>query len=314
MKILKIVLLLILCLLLLVVAYAWTPDTSFDDMREKYANEQSQFIQLVNNDRIHYRDQGDKSAPVLILIHGTSSSLHTWEPLIGRLKDSYRLVSFDLPGHGLSGAQSDRDYSMSKYVKTVERVMDKLMIEKATLVGNSLGGAVAWEGGLALPDRIESLVLIAPSGAPRIVASKSNIGFKLLSSPIGPFLVKKFTPRMIIKTSLQQTVHDQSLVTEPMVDRYWELLRMEGNRQAMLDLAKTPRRGNTLDVLTEVRQPALIIWGAQDNLLTVDMAKFFESKLSNSRLKVLKDVGHLPMEESVTSVSGFIHDFIANRL
>lgn len=311
MKLLKIVIVLILCLLLLAVAYAWTPDTSFADMRAKYANQQSQFILLANNDRIHYRDQGNELAPVLVLIHGTSASLHTWEPLVEHLKANFRLISLDLPGHGLTGAQSDRNYSMSKFVKTIERVMDELKIEKATLVGNSLGGAVAWETAYALPNRVQSLVLIAPSGAPRIVESKSNIGFKLLSSPVGPFLVKKFTPRMIIKTSLLQTVHDESLVTESMVDRYWELLRMKGNRQAMLDLATTPRRDNALAVLKQVVQPSLIIWGAQDSLLTIDMAKVFDSELANSNLKVLQDVGHLPMEESVAAVSDLISEFFS---
>lgn len=310
MKILKILLLTIIALFLLVIAWAWTSDTQFEDMRDKYANDASDFIDLGNEERLHYRDQGNRLGPVLILIHGTSASLHTWEPLIGFLKNDFRLVSFDLPGHGLTGANPDANYSMSKFVDSVDLVMVELGIESATLVGNSLGGAVAWEAGLALNDKVESLILIAPSGAPRIKQASSNIGFKLLSSPIGPFLVNRFTPRAIIKASIEQTVYEASNVTDETVDRYWELLRLKGNRQAMFDLTKTPRRNQPWEALSNVTQPTLIIWGKEDNLLTVDMANVFDSEIPNSSLVVLEKVGHLPMEEDVDRVSGLIARFI----
>lgn len=311
MKILKTLLLTLIILLILVISWAWTSDTQFEHMRAKYANEASEFINLGNNERLHYRDQGRKLGPVLILIHGTSSSLHTWGPLVSRLKNDVRLVSFDLPGHGLTGANADADYSMSKFVASVNLVMDELGIERATLVGNSLGGAVAWEAALALNEKVESLVLIAPSGAPRKVKAKSNIGFKLLSSPVGPFLINRFTPRAIIKTSIEQTVYKPSNITAATVDRYWELLRLDGNRKAMFDLSKTQRRDKPWEALRLITQPTLIIWGKEDNLLTVDMANVFNSEIPNSSLVLLEDVGHLPMEESVERVSVLISNFIA---
>ena len=311
MKILKLLTLLTISFLFIVIAWAWTPDKSFNEVRVKYANKASHFIDLGKGERVHYRDQGNKTSPALILIHGTSASLHTWEPLIDELKRDFRLISFDLPGHGLTGANDDANYSMAKFVSTVDLVMKELKLESASLVGNSLGGAVAWESALAMNEKIDSLVLLAPSGAPRKMKASSNIGFKLLASPVGPFLIKRFTPRFIIKASIEQTVFKPSLITEKTVDRYWELLRLKGNRQAMLDLANTTKRKDAWRDLHNIHQPTLIIWGREDNLLTVDMAATFEEEMPNSSLVVLDDTGHLPMEESTQRVANLILKFMA---
>ena len=139
----------------------WTPDTSFDDMQVKYGGGASQFLVLASSDRLHYRDQGGSGGEVLIFIHGTSASLHTWE----RLGDRYRLISLDLPGHGLTGANAARDYSREAMVFSIWSLMDHLSITAATLVGNALGGSVAWAAALDMPKRVRSLVLLAPSGA-----------------------------------------------------------------------------------------------------------------------------------------------------
>jgi len=299
--------LLLVCLL---VAWAWTPSIEFDAMQQKYTNEHSKFIISEEGDLLHYRDQGKRSAPVLIFIHGTGDSLHTWEPLITRLEARYSLISLDLPGHGLTGAQSNRDYSMSTFVGAVIGLMDELSIKQAHLVGNSLGGAVAWETSLAASERVKSLVLLAPSGAPKKSGSKSNIGFKLLQSPIGPFLVKRFTPRFVIEQSLLQTVVDPSLVNSQMVDRYWEMLCLKGNRQAMLDLFRTSRNPESWRRLSSIKQATLIVWGSEDNLLNPEMADVFKQNIENSELRILPNVGHLPMLESPEALFDLISEFI----
>ena len=221
MKIIKISFLLLLASIVLLSIVFWTPDTSFEDMRGKYGGGSSQFLTMDNGSRIHFRDQGDPAAKVLLFIHGISASLHTWEPLISQLGSGYRFVSLDLPGHGLTGVNPERDYSRKAMVNAVWAVMDHLGIEKASLVGNSLGGAVAWSSALDKPQRVKSLVLIAPSGAPRQKASQSNIGFKILRTELGQMLMKKVSPRFIIKKSLLQTVAKPEIVNELMVDRYW---------------------------------------------------------------------------------------------
>ena len=303
------------CILALVVvsgmlsAIFWAPDTSFDDMRVKYGYGASQFLVLASGDRLHYRDQGGSGGDVLIFIHGTSASLHTWEPLIERLGDRYRLISLDLPGHGLTGANAARDYSREAMVFAIWSLMDYLSITAATLVGNSLGGSVAWRAALDRPERVRSLVLLAPSGAPNTTAAKSNLGFKLLDTSLGQAVLKKITPRAVVETSLLQTVVSPHIVTEAMVDRYWELLRLSGNRQALIDLANTPRDPHAWEKLSRISVPSLVIWGEEDGLLPATMAATFDREINDIRLVMLKNIGHLPMEEAVNNVADRIIAF-----
>jgi len=313
MKLLKISIALCALVIAVLALIFWTPDTRFDDMKRKYGDGASQFIDLGGVDRLHYRDQGNMdAAETLVFIHGTSASLHTWEPLIASLGDRYRMISLDLPGHGLTGENIGRNYSREKMVSSIWILLDHLNIASATLVGSSLGGSIAWASALEKPERVNSLVLLAPSGAPRTTASKSNIGFKILKTSLGQALMKKIFPRSIIEASLLQTVVVPEIVTDEMVDRYWELLRLKGNRQAMIDLANTPRDKHAWKRFSSIIAPTLIIWGEEDPVLPVTMVVTFDREIGNVRVIRLKDVGHIPMEEAVEEVSDRIVDFCAS--
>ncbi|MFT4634339.1 MAG: pimeloyl-ACP methyl ester carboxylesterase [Arenicella sp.] len=309
MRILIGVTLILVTLSVILIVIFWTAETSFEDMQLKYAGGASQFIDLPDGGRIHYRDEGASNGPALVLIHGTSASLHTWEPLINQLANRYRLISLDLPGHGLTGANTQRDYSRQAMVNSIWSLLDHLNIEAATMVGNSLGGAIAWASALDRPDRVKSLILIAPSGAPLTTVVKSNIGFKILKTSIGQALMKKITPRAIIKASLLQTVVAPEIITDEMVDRYWELLRMQGNRQAMIDLANTPRDPHAWKQLSSIKVPTLVIWGELDGVLPVIMNRRFDSEIENVSVVKVENVGHLPMEEAVNQVSASVIAF-----
>lgn len=309
MKTIKKITIIVLLLLIGGLVLLWTPDTSRDEMRAKYGDAPSRFLTQADGSQIHYRDQGDRSASALVMIHGTSASLHTWEPLISELSGEYRLVSLDLPAHGLTGSNKTANYSHQAMVDAVWAVMTHLNIESASLVGNSLGGAIVWKAALDAPQRVKSLIMLAPSGAPRMSKSKSNIGFKLLGTSIGRAAMLRITPRKIIETSLQQTVEDDDIVDPQMVDRYWELLRMEGNRQAMIDLSKTARDPNAWRRLGDIPQPALIVWGQRDGLLPVEMSTTFADEMVNESIVVMPGIGHLPMEEAVLQTANEIRTF-----
>lgn len=296
-------------LLALLAVVMWTPDTLRTDMLDKYTNEHSQFTPGGELPPIHFRDQGNRAGPVLVLIHGTSASLHTWEPLIGLLGDQFRMVTLDLPGHGLTGVTQQRDYSHPVMISAVLKVMDHLDIQQATLVGNSLGGNIAWRAALSVPPRVNALVLLAPSGAPRRVRSDSNLGFRILSNPLGRMLAQKISPRFVIEKSLRQTVHDDSMVNDAEVDRYWELLRLTGNRQAMIDLAQVNRSPDVWRQMDRIQQPTLIIWGKEDGLLPVSMLDTFAERLPTLTSHVYDGIGHLPMEEAPQRVALDISQF-----
>lgn len=290
------------------IAY-WSPDLPRDQVEKYYTNEESKFFVTALGDRIHYRDQGKKNGPALVLIHGTSASLHTWEPLISELSDSFRLISFDLPGHGLTGEFLKRDYSRTVMVDSLFELLTQLRVPSATLVGNSLGGGIAWQAAVRKSDRVKALILLAPSGAKHNTPSESNIGFRILSTELGQALMQKITPRVLIEKSLTQTVVDPALITEQMTDRYWHLLTMQGNRRAMVDLVHSDRNVEAFDALSNLMTPTLLVWGEEDRLLPVDMIRQFEEALNVSQSAVLTNIGHLPQEEAVVTLAKLISEF-----
>lgn len=309
MKIIKIILSFLILLVFGLGIALWTPDTSFENMRAKYGGPASQFLDMGEHGRLHFRDQGLRTGRTIVLVHGTSASLHTWEPLINRLKSHFRLVSLDLPGHGLTGENKQRDYSHAAMYSAIWRLMDHLKIDSASLAGNSLGGAVAWMAALDQPQRVDALILLAPSGAPSKTKVKSNIGFRILKTSWGQALITRITPRFLIMKSLLQTVENKEIVTEAVVDRYWELLRLKGNRQAIADLAKIPRFSGAWRQLSKITQPTLVIWGHEDGLLPFDMSVIFNAEIANSHLVGLSNIGHIPMEEATDSVNSEILKF-----
>ncbi|MFT5612010.1 MAG: pimeloyl-ACP methyl ester carboxylesterase [Polaribacter sp.] len=297
-------------LLGLILQLLWTPDTDWQEMRDKYGHPDSQLVELSNGVKIHYRDFGNSQSQAIILIHGTSDSLLTWDAIAPYLENDYRLISLDLPGHGFSSAHPQANYSRGAMVESVKLLMDYLNVDSASLIGNSLGGGIAWRTALSYPDRVNSLVLLDPSGAPLMMRSKSNIGFRLMRSPIGRIIAKKITPRALVKKSLTDTVQDDAIVSEKLVDRYWELLRLPGNRQALTELAMVPHDQLAWNNIADLNQATLIIWGATDQLIPVSSGALFHDELLNSQLIVYPEIGHLPMIEAAQTTANDIHQFL----
>ncbi len=120
-----------------------TPDSSPAEMQAKYGGIDSKFIDTTGGMSVHYRDQGCRDCPAIILIHGSNSSLHTFEPLVRVLEDRYRLISYDQPGHGLTGPHPHDDYSAQGMFEAIDAVVDATGVEQFTIAGNSI-----WEAGL----------------------------------------------------------------------------------------------------------------------------------------------------------------------
>jgi pimeloyl-ACP methyl ester carboxylesterase len=301
-------------------AYFWTPDTDPALMKQRYALPQSEFINpgQYNKARInltfHATDRGPLDAPVLILLHGSNASLHTWEPTIRALGARLRVITIDLPGHGLTGPMPDGDYRMETLVQALDdfiahKVLNQAQIRMGLvrptdpprffLAGSSMGGMLAWRYALKYPEKILGLTLISPSGAPQAAnAPKPELplGFKLARMPGINILASHITPRALVARSLEQSVANPA-ITPALVDRYWELLRYPGNRQATLDRFATPNALATPAMLARLEMPTLIIWGREDKLIPVANAQFFKQHIPNSRLAIYDKVGHLPMEE-----------------
>lgn len=298
-----------------------TPDTDLSEMTAKYANGQSGFIDGADGLRIHYRDQGPRDAQPIVLLHGNSASLHTWEPLIHALgRDRFRFITYTHPGHGLTGPNADENYQYSGYKQALDAVVSSLNLNRFVLGGNSMGGWISWRYALDHPERVDALILLDASGTPLAPGEDKpalNFGFRLLQSPAGRFLAQHVTPRRIIEQSVYDTVSNETIVTDDMVDRYWELLRLPGNRKAAgLRMALQGSRDDARasDRLDEIAAPTLIIWGEEDQLIPVSTAKIFSDAMKNERVIIYPGIGHLPMEEAPADVARDIDDFLSAAL
>lgn len=295
-----------------------TPDTDPGAMRAKYGNEASRYLSLPDGQTIHYRDEGNPQGPAMLLVHGGGASLHTWQSLIDRLGGDYRIITLDLPGHGLSGMPEGQSFRYDEAVAAVEAVRHKLGLNAFILGGNSLGGSVGWRYTLAHPDRIRALLLLDAGGMPLRAGEplpESNFAFRMMRTSAGRWAVQRITPRSMVERSLRESVIRQDFISPSMVDRYWELGRYPGNRRALTDIFAMPFvTADNADKVRAIKAPTLILFGKDDPVIRASAAQTFHENISGSEVVLLDGVGHLPMEEDADRTAQAIRAFLVRRL
>lgn len=285
-----------------------TPDTDAEAMLAKYGGEQSQFVELGSGQTFHVRDEGSGEGPPIILIHGANSSLHTWDQWVEALKPNHRIIRFDTVGHGLTGAAVDGDYSKERYVADLDALADHFGLESFVVAGNSMGGWISTSYAIEHPERVAGLALLNASGAPRKPQEgRLYLGATIAQTPVLNSVMTMITPRSLVRSSLEDAVADPSGITKETVDRYWELLRYPGNRQAVVDRANTARSGPFApEDVARLTMPSLVMWGALDQVTPPSGGEFYSKHLPNDTSIVYDNVGHVPMEEAPqASVSDF---------
>ncbi|OYY91492.1 MAG: alpha/beta hydrolase [Sphingomonas sp. 28-66-16] len=290
--------------------YFRTPDTDPAAMRAKYGGPPSQYVDLGGGLTVHLRDTGPREAPVLMLIHGSNASLHTWEPWAARLGKRYRIIRFDLPGHGLTGPSPSRNYSSAAFVDVVEKVRAKLGVDHMVLAGNSMGGGVAWHYALMYPEHLRGLVLVDASGQPEPGNQSPPLAFRIARLPVLRDLAAMITPRSLIADALPSAFSDKKFADDKAIDLYWELLRYSGNRTATIDRFSTAPDYATAEKLARIRTPTLILWGQEDRLIPVSSAHWLHDRLPGSQLIIYPGTGHVPMEERADQSAADVYRFI----
>jgi pimeloyl-ACP methyl ester carboxylesterase len=256
---------------------------------------------------VHYRDEGPATDSLpLLLLHGSGSSLHTWDSLVARMPDK-RCIRLDLPGFGLTGPAPGGDYSPSVSGAVIDSLLQFLRVDSCIVVGNSLGGMIAWNYA-AGQAAVKGLVLLDPSGFP--TGNKGgNLAFRLARTPVVNQLVKYITPRSIVEKSLKQSYGNPALVTEKLVQRYYDLNLREGNRQALIDRFTTIQGADTAR-LQSLAMPVLLIWGELDQVIPVEHADRFMRMIPHARRVIFKNIGHVPMEEAPILVDASIRSWL----
>ena len=297
-------------LLLLVLFILCERDRPVKELIPIYANSSSQFMSILGM-QVHYRDQGVQSDSVpLILLHGMSSSLNTWDSVVFYLANHRRVISLDLPGFGLTGPSPENMYNFDYYNKFIDSFTRRLQLAKFTLVGNSMGGSIAWNYALFNPAVVDKLVLIDAAGYPKRGESGS-LGFKIASTPVINNILLFTTPKALVRKSLETIYFDQYRVTDAQVERFHDMAIREGNRAAALLIFKGSFGTSQFKgKIKEIKTPTLVLWGEKDNLISVENAYQFNQDIKGSKLEVYPNVGHVPMEEVPERVAKSILDFI----
>lgn len=259
-------------------------------IEQKYTNHASKFA-TVEGKRVHYRDEGQ--GEVVILLHGTSSSLHAWEQWTQILKQDYRVVRMDLPGFGLTGHLPQNQYEIPDDIAFLSAFMRELDIEQAHFVGSSLGGRIVWEYGLQHPEQVITLTLINALGYPQ---KSWPPGIAMAQWPVIGKIMEHVTPRFMFEDGLKEVYFDPLLVDAALIDRYYELTTYQQNRQGFTRRVKASLDQDS-DKLTQIAKPTLILWGKEDRYFPAENARKFERDIRGSYAVVYDDVGHLPMEE-----------------
>jgi pimeloyl-ACP methyl ester carboxylesterase len=303
----------LLMLTALAVTLAHAPDRSVESLVARWAQPPSDFM-VVKGQLVHYRDEGPREdATPLVLVHGTSASLHTWEGWVTALRGAKRVITFDLPGFGLTGpfagAYTPDDYRADTLARFTLDFLDALHVRRFDIGGNSLGGEVAWRVATLAPDRVERLVLVDASGY-AFEPEHVPIGFQFARLPVLNRIGEILTPRVLIEDSLRDVYGDPSKVTGALVDRYFELALREGNRHALSERLREIATDLAPERIRSLHVPTLILWGGRDRLIPPANGRAFEHDIAGSRLVVFPALGHVPQEEdpqqSVAPVRSFL--------
>jgi pimeloyl-ACP methyl ester carboxylesterase len=250
----------------------------------------------------------------LLLIHGYGAGLWVWEKQIEVLSQHHRVLALDLVGHGFS----DRpriSYTPDAYVDCVRDFMDRLGLEKAVLIGNSMGGGIAWAMAVLFPERVDKLILI-DSVPPDVLGAVRNESFRtLIAMNRVPFLAQWIIAsrsRRSLRQVLRECLSDRTLIREAILRRQYDLLRIKGTTWVLYSTLAHAEEGLKFrDRLREIVCPTLLIWGEEDQVLPCSVGEALHEMIPGSVLRVIPKSGHIPMWESPEKVNPLLLSFLA---
>ncbi len=288
----------------------YTPDIPRNVLVAKYATPPSQFLTLTDGARAHIRDRGPRTAPALVLIHGSNASLFTWERWAARLDDTFRVITIDMPGHGLTGAVPSGDYSQPAMVTFIAEAAQRLRLTRFALGGNSMGGAVAARFAEEYPGRVTQLILVDAGGMPSREGERIPLVFRLARIPVLNAILLHVTPRILVVDGLNHAIVRKSIINDTMIDRYWDFARMAGTREATLESLNAPGDHFVAEHAGLITMPTLILWGEEDHVIPLDAARAYAKAIRGARLIVYPGTGHLPQEEVADKSAADVRVFL----
>ena len=259
-----------------------------------------------------FRTAGDKGTAV-ILVHGLGDALETWEPNINALAERHRVYALDLVGFGRSDKPPIQP-SLSFGAQFISDFMETQHIGRASLVGNSMGGAVSLQFALQFPDKLEKLVLENTAGLGKGVITI----FRWLSIPMIGELLSRPSRRGTIWL-FKQIVYDPTVITDDLVELYYQLASLPGAQKSLLSTLRTginlfgqrPQFTRPIvENLGKITCPTLIIWGQQDRIIPVEHARVAKDGIPNAKLHIFDSCGHGPHFEHPEDYNRLVLEFL----
>lgn len=253
--------------------------------------------------RIRVRDEGPRGAPPILLIHGYTFSLESWDAWAADLARDHRVIRFDLAGHGLSGSVPRGDYGTAARVRQLGKLMDKLGLARATIAGNSFGGLVAWNFAARYPRRIDRLILVDSAAF-----SINGVTEKPVAVPpaMRAYLLDP-QPAAVAWSASNIFAHPERL-TPARLDQMRTMIARNGPALvAHLEQFTLP---DPLPSLAKIKAPTLILWGRADKVVPVAQAEQLAAAIPGSKLIIYDDVGHAPQEEAAAASLTDVREFL----
>ncbi len=253
----------------------------------------------------------------LILIHGYGAGIWIWEKQIDFLSQFYQVYALDLIGHGFSD-RPKIPYTPEAYIYFFKDFMDGVGIEKATLIGNSMGGGIAWAMAALFPERVNRLILI-DCVPPDVLDQVRNDSFRTLVAikdiPFLPYLVIASRKKRSIKWILQECVSDIKLITPEVLNRQYQLSKIRGTTWVLYSTFKNAKEASKLkDYLSRIYQPTLLLWGERDLLFPPSVGEGLHRAIKGSKFQMIEKSGHIPMWETPEEVNQAILSFLKEEI
>ncbi len=259
---------------------------------------QDQFVK-VGSINTCYWSSGSEGSTVLLL-HGLGASKENWRCSIGSLARSHRVYAVDLVGFGLTDKPS-APYSLAYFTQFIHDLMDKLDLARSSLIGNSLGGAIALKYALCHPNRVDKLVLADSGGLGRAC----HPFLRLVAFPL-LYRISLRQGRRRARRTMQLCYHNPRLIADEDVQVMYQRLLLPGAQEALFTTTQAfiDFRGMRdsvvrpiVDHLHTIAAPTLIIWGKQDRVAPLALARVAQERIPNARLLVIEQCGHIPQLE-----------------
>ncbi|OYV41944.1 MAG: alpha/beta hydrolase [Acidocella sp. 20-61-6] len=278
--------------LLVVGFWLYTPDLSPTLLAVRYGVAETDFVEVAGV-RLRIKDQGPQLETAILLLHGFGASLETWLPWAAEISQRFRVVSVDLPGFGLTGPDPSGDYSDQRTVELMVALLVKLRLSRVSIIGNSLGGKIAWQLAASHPGLVASLVLVSPDGF-------ASPGFEYGKPSKLPWIMKLLPytlPRAMLRMNLAVAYAQPKRLTHDTLRRYEDMMLAPGNRRAMLARMEQVMLVPPEPQLRRISAPTLILWGEQDKMIPYRNASDYLSAIAGSTLVASPGLGHVPFEE-----------------